>query len=135
MFSSQSTDAQQEIKVNFVNEVFRIEMKTRAGSGEPCGEGVARMKKPDCDWCKDNPRRKCKHCACCVCGGKDNPDKQLLCDECNMAYHLWCLSPKLDTVPDEDDWLVKRFVDESNSHPTSLPPSGTVPVVRLTHRR
>ena len=93
--------------MKFVEEIFRIEPDpTSAGDGACNGEGVARMKKPDCDHCKDNPRRKCKHCACSVCGGKDSPDKQILCDECDMAYHLWCLLPKLDTVPDTDDWLV-----------------------------
>ncbi len=46
----------------------------------------------------------CKHCACCVCGGKDGPDKQLLCDECDQAYHLWCLTPPLETVPESDEW-------------------------------
>lgn len=86
-----------------MDEIFRIETKTQSGADEACVEGVACMKKPDCDWCKDNLCRKCKHCACCVCGGKDKPDKQILCDECNMAYHLWCLTPKLETVP-EDDW-------------------------------
>ncbi len=91
--------------MKFIDEVFRIEAcPESAGDGTCNGEGVARMKKPDCDYCKDNPRRKCKHCACSVCGGKDSPDKQILCDECDMAYHLWCLVPKLDTAPDTDDW-------------------------------
>ncbi len=54
--------------------------------------------------CKDNPRRKCKSCACSVCGGKNDPDKQILCDECDQAYHLWCLSTPLQTVPEEDEW-------------------------------
>ena len=67
-------------------------------------EGAAEKSKPDCSFCKDNPRRKCKHCACSVCGGKDSPDKQILCDDCDMAYHLWCLTPKLDAVPDCEDW-------------------------------
>lgn len=102
----ESTDASEEIKVMFVDEIFRIETRSSNGSSENGGdeEVVARMKKPDCDWCKDNPRRKCKHCACSVCGGKNDPDKQILCDECDMAYHLWCLSPPLDTVPDVDEW-------------------------------
>ena len=104
----ESTDASEEIKVMFVDEIFRIETRSSNGSSENGGdeEVVARMKKPDCDWCKDNPRRKCKHCACSVCGGKNDPDKQILCDECDMAYHLWCLSPPLDTVPDVDEWYV-----------------------------
>ena len=102
----ESTDASEEIKVMFVDEVFRIEMRDSDGSAENGDDEqvVTRMKKPDCDWCKDNPRRKCKHCACSVCGGKNDPDKQILCDECDMAYHLWCLSPPLETVPDVDEW-------------------------------
>ena len=68
------------------------------------GEGEARKKKPDCQHCKDNSRRKCKYCACSVCGGKDQPESQILCDDCDQAYHIWCLSPPLDAVPDEDEW-------------------------------
>lgn len=65
---------------------------------------------PDCEHCKDNPRRKCKFCACAICGGKDSPDKQLMCDDCDMAYHLWCLTPKLDAVPDQEDWYNNNMV-------------------------
>lgn len=98
---SDTTDASEEVKVHFTDEVFRIE----SGKQQPGdSEGVARTKKPECDFCKDNSRRKCKHCACSVCGGKNDPDKQILCDECDQAYHLWCLSPPLETVPDEDEW-------------------------------
>lgn len=88
-----------------MDEIFRIETREQPGHEDdaPEGEGVARMKKPDCDVCKDHPRRKCKHCACCVCGGKDSPEKQIICDDCDAAYHLWCLTPKLKAVP-EDDW-------------------------------
>ncbi len=56
--------------------------------------------------CQDNPSRRCKHCACSVCGGKNDPDKQILCDECDMAFHLWCLTPPLEIVPESDDWWV-----------------------------
>ena len=38
------------------------------------------------------------------CGGKDNPEKQLLCDECDLAYHIYCLDPPLETIPDDDEW-------------------------------
>lgn len=58
----------------------------------------------ECDYCSDRPFKKCKHCACSVCGGKDEPGKQILCDECNSAYHIWCLKPKLDSIPEVDDW-------------------------------
>jgi len=60
--------------------------------------------KPDCDFCLDNPRKKCKECACRQCGGKDKPDVQIICDECNDAYHIYCLNPPLDAVPNVDEW-------------------------------
>ena len=63
-------------------------------------------KKPDCDHCKDDHEKKCKFCACSICGGKQHPDKQILCDECDMAYHLWCLDPPLIDLPDDEDWYV-----------------------------
>ena len=104
----QDTDASQEVMIKFVNEIFRIETRNSSEQNGQCdgeeGEGEARMKKPDCNWCKDNPRRKCKHCACSVCGGKDSPEKRILCDECDMAYHLWCLTPPLEGVPESDEW-------------------------------
>ena len=62
--------------------------------------------KPDCDHCLDNPRKKCRHCACCECGGKNDPNKQILCDECNKAYHIGCLNPPLSSIPEEDEWYV-----------------------------
>ena len=29
-----------------------------------------------------------------------------MCDECDSAYHLECLSPPLDEIPDVDEWCV-----------------------------
>lgn len=58
---------------------------------------MEKRKKPDCDHCK-------KFCACSICGGKQHHDKQILCDECDMAYHLWCLDPPLTDLPDDEDW-------------------------------
>ena len=69
---------------------------------------MARKKKPDCEHCRDNPRRKCKFCACSVCGGKDQPGSQILCDDCDLAFHIWCLSPPLEQVPEEDEWLERQ---------------------------
>jgi PHD-finger len=60
--------------------------------------------KPECDHCHDNPNRRCKHCSCFVCGGKGEPEKQLMCDECDSAYHIYCLNPPLDAIPDVEEW-------------------------------
>ena len=70
----------------------------------PEDEGEAKRIQPKCTHCKDVPSRTCRFCGCYVCGEKNDPGKQLLCDECDMAYHLGCLNPPLDAVPEEDEW-------------------------------
>ncbi|CAF0891692.1 unnamed protein product [Adineta ricciae] len=42
--------------------------------------------------------------ACRVCSKSDRPEVLLLCDDCDDAYHLECLRPKLLSVPD-GDWF------------------------------
>lgn len=37
---------------------------------------------------------------CKVCRKKGEDDKLILCDECNKAFHLFCLRPALYEVPD-----------------------------------
>lgn len=40
---------------------------------------------------------------CEVCGSSLNEDRLLLCDGCDLAYHLDCLDPPLSEVP-EGEW-------------------------------
>ncbi|XP_023230679.1 E3 ubiquitin-protein ligase UHRF1-like [Centruroides sculpturatus] len=98
-------------RIIFTKEVFKIEepMKLNQRSNEEeqlmtQGSPVKRQNKPECSHCKDIIKRKCIYCACHSCGGKDNPDKQILCDECDMAYHIWCLDPPLEKIPEDEDW-------------------------------
>ncbi|ESO96469.1 hypothetical protein LOTGIDRAFT_206317 [Lottia gigantea] len=100
----------EDCKILFPNEIFTIE---KAGSqinekdidlNDATSTPTMRKNKIDCNKCKDNPRVKCKECACSVCGGKQEPEKQILCDECNKAYHLFCMDPPLTKVPEEDEW-------------------------------
>ncbi|KAK8768980.1 hypothetical protein V5799_014555 [Amblyomma americanum] len=60
---------------------------------------------PDCTHCNDRPERRCRHCSCCRCGSKKDPDRQLLCDECDRAFHLACLDPPLEALPEEEHWF------------------------------
>ena len=60
----------------------------------------------NCINCKDNPDKLCKHCGCSICGGKENENEQILCDECNEGFHMTCLTPPLTEIPEVDDWLV-----------------------------
>ncbi|GBM23571.1 E3 ubiquitin-protein ligase UHRF1 [Araneus ventricosus] len=94
-------------KIILLDEIFAIE-KTVAIADKTAGSEenaiAPREKMPKCNHCKDIPTRKCKICSCHICGGKDQPEKQILCDECDLPYHLWCLTPPLTEIPKEDDW-------------------------------
>ncbi|KAH3867286.1 hypothetical protein DPMN_030412, partial [Dreissena polymorpha] len=96
-------------KLLFVDEIFTVEEPGTQLTAEdlarnPSMSPVKRTNKPDCEHCMDNPRKKCKHCACCKCGGKHEPERQIICDECNKAYHLQCMDPPLTAIPTEDEW-------------------------------
>ncbi|KAF5290718.1 hypothetical protein FQA39_LY14637 [Lamprigera yunnana] len=41
---------------------------------------------------------------CEVCGSSRDEDRLLLCDRCDLAYHLECLRPPLDLIP-EGEWF------------------------------
>ncbi len=38
--------------------------------------------------------------ACTKCQSKDDDDAMMLCDSCDAAWHLYCLTPKLKVVPE-----------------------------------
>ncbi|KAJ2412497.1 hypothetical protein GGI10_003647 [Coemansia sp. RSA 2530] len=40
---------------------------------------------------------------CEVCKLSENDDKMLICDGCNRGYHMYCLRPRLTTIP-TNDW-------------------------------
>ena len=46
---------------------------------------------------------------CEVCGNCDREDRLLLCDGCDLGYHLECLEPPLEFVPLED-WYCSACV-------------------------
>ncbi|XP_027232430.2 E3 ubiquitin-protein ligase UHRF1-like [Penaeus vannamei] len=112
VFIGADSSPMDDCHVRFVDELFRIEkniklderngdMERRIIEGSP----VKRKNAPNCATCKDNPKRKCKECGCHECGGKENPEKQLMCDECDLPYHIYCLTPPMETIPDVDEWF------------------------------
>ncbi|XP_074834746.1 E3 ubiquitin-protein ligase UHRF1 isoform X1 [Carettochelys insculpta] len=95
-------DSLNDCRIIFVDEIYKIE---EPGSANPAiSNPLKRQSGPVCKHCKDNPNKTCRMCACHVCGGKQDPDKQLMCDECDMAFHIYCLNPPLSNIPDDEDW-------------------------------
>ena len=43
---------------------------------------------------------------CSVCRKKKDAEKMLICDDCEKAYHTYCLKPKIKTIP-TGDWFCK----------------------------
>ncbi|NXB70995.1 UHRF1 ligase, partial [Donacobius atricapilla] len=93
-------DSLNDCTIILVDEIYKIE---EPGTASPISSGTPkRQSGPVCKACKDNPNKTCRVCACHICGGKQDPDKQLMCDECDMAFHIYCLNPPLSRIPDED---------------------------------
>ncbi|XP_060088856.1 E3 ubiquitin-protein ligase UHRF1 [Heteronotia binoei] len=92
-----------DCRITLVDEIYKIE---KPGCAVPltADSPMKRQSGPVCKHCKDNHNKPCRMCACYVCGGKESPEKQLMCDECDMAFHIYCLNPPLSRIPDDDDW-------------------------------
>ena len=45
-------------------------------------------------WSKSIMNTRCK-----ICRKKADPDQMLLCDSCDKGYHMYCLKPKLKSIP------------------------------------
>ena len=93
----------EECCIKFVEEIFQIESSDTPDEQQQ-QQPEKRKVKPDCDTCKDDPDENCTECACHKCGGKDDPDKTLMCDECDKAYHMRCLDPPMESLPSDDEW-------------------------------
>ncbi|XP_018572895.1 E3 ubiquitin-protein ligase UHRF1-like [Anoplophora glabripennis] len=90
--------------IKFVDEIMRIEEPVPLTERSDVPKQVPRKYPYNCDKCKDVPGRKCRECGCRVCAGKESCDTMILCDECDYGYHIACLSPPLESVPEEDEW-------------------------------
>ncbi|CAB4035143.1 PHD and RING finger domain-containing 1 isoform X4, partial [Paramuricea clavata] len=54
--------------------------------------------------------------SCEICGIGDREDRMLLCDGCDRGFHLECLSPPLDSVPDEEWFCRDCFIDTAQDN-------------------
>ncbi|XP_047228432.1 E3 ubiquitin-protein ligase UHRF2-like [Girardinichthys multiradiatus] len=92
-----------DCKIQFLDEIYQVEKPGARPLSSADGQ-FKRKSGPECKHCKADPEAECRFCSCCVCGGKQDAHMQLLCDECNMAFHIYCLNPPLATIPDDEDW-------------------------------
>ncbi|XP_059958153.1 E3 ubiquitin-protein ligase UHRF2 isoform X2 [Mesoplodon densirostris] len=102
-----------DCQIRFINEIFKIE-KPGAHPLSLADGKFLRKNDPECDFCGGDPNKKCRSCSCRICGGKQEPNMQVLCDECNMAYHIYCLNPPLDKVPEEEYWYCPSCKTDSS---------------------
>lgn len=96
-------------KINSKDEIYKIEKPILISERNLIDEQTKKLNYRRrktavmCKTCLDDKTKKCRDCGCCVCSGKQNPREIILCDECDKAYHINCLIPPLEAVP-EDDW-------------------------------
>ncbi|XP_073491296.1 E3 ubiquitin-protein ligase UHRF2 [Aquarana catesbeiana] len=105
-------DAITDCKIVFSEEIYKIEKP----GAYPLSSGDGDFKRksgPECKYCKADPETECRFCSCYVCGGKQDAHMQLLCDECNMAYHIYCLNPPLSKIPEDEDWYCPSCKNDS----------------------
>uniref|UniRef100_A0A8C5LTC7 E3 ubiquitin-protein ligase UHRF n=1 Tax=Leptobrachium leishanense TaxID=445787 RepID=A0A8C5LTC7_9ANUR len=105
-------DAINDCKIKFQDEIYKVEKQ----GAYPLSSGDGEFKRksgPECKHCKADPEAECKFCSCYLCGGKQDAHMQLLCDECNMAYHIYCLNPPLSKIPEDEDWYCPSCKNDS----------------------
>ncbi|XP_029770177.1 E3 ubiquitin-protein ligase UHRF2 [Terrapene carolina triunguis] len=106
-------DVINDCKIIFIEEMYKIE---KPGAYPlTFGDGDFKRKSgPECKHCRADPDTECRFCSCYLCGGKQDAHMQLLCDECNMAYHIYCLNPPLSKIPEDEDWYCPSCKNDSN---------------------
>ncbi|CAH2004540.1 unnamed protein product [Acanthoscelides obtectus] len=101
--------------IKLKDEIMRIEKPVLAvDRSKEHVTYIPRKYPANCTKCHDNQERKCRECGCRICAGKEDWANIILCDECNFGYHLSCLNPPLESVPDEEYWYCPECkIDES----------------------
>ncbi|KAH0628314.1 hypothetical protein JD844_009271 [Phrynosoma platyrhinos] len=106
-------DVINDCKLLFIEEIYKIEKPGAYPLTFADGE-FRRKSGPECKHCRADPDKECRFCSCYLCGGKQDAHMQLLCDECNMAYHIYCLNPPLSKIPEDEDWYCPSCKNDSD---------------------
>ncbi|KAM4754131.1 E3 ubiquitin-protein ligase UHRF2-like isoform 2-T2 [Cyanocitta cristata] len=106
-------DAINDCRIIFIEEMYKIEKPGAYPLTFSDGD-FKRKSGPECKHCRADPDKECRFCSCYLCGGKQDAHMQLLCDECNRAYHIYCLNPPLSKIPEDEDWYCPSCKNDSN---------------------
>ncbi|CAH1959185.1 unnamed protein product [Acanthoscelides obtectus] len=63
---------------------------------------------------------------CRICRRQKDSENMLLCDNCNLGHHLYCLKPKLSSIP-QGDWFCDRCKKEKEKEERLKQPSEPQP--------
>ena len=82
----------EKCSIVFHDDIFAVEKVSypttpasgRATAAAPSGGEVRCV-------CKGKSSVKCRKCGCGKCGGRDDEQNHILCDECDSGYHLQCV--------------------------------------------
>lgn len=62
---------------------------------------------------------------CAICGLDDDHARMLVCDGCNAEYHMYCLTPALSNIP-ENNWYCDSCCRRDASSPSEWKGTGTL---------
>ncbi|KAJ3638147.1 hypothetical protein MTP99_001553 [Tenebrio molitor] len=66
---------------------------------------------------------------CRICRRRNDSENMLLCDSCNTGHHLYCLKPKLKSVP-PGDWFCDKCQNERKAAVVTEPSPKKRPIFR-----
>ena len=82
----------EKCNIAFRDEVFAVE-KVSYPTGPASGRATASAPsggETKCS-CQGKKTARCRKCGCGKCGGRDDEQNHILCDECDAGYHLQCV--------------------------------------------
>ncbi|XP_065874232.1 methyl-CpG-binding domain-containing protein 9-like isoform X2 [Euphorbia lathyris] len=110
----------QKFETLYENEVITLVQKLKEYTSVECLSAEAKKEMEDLlEHASEIPKAPWEERVCKVCGVDKDDSKVLLCDKCDSGYHMYCLNPPLETIP-EGNWYCPSC---STKHCTTLPAS------------
>uniref|UniRef100_A0A158R472 Bromodomain adjacent to zinc finger domain protein 2B n=1 Tax=Syphacia muris TaxID=451379 RepID=A0A158R472_9BILA len=69
--------------------------------------------------------------SCQICRTSENESQLLLCDACDMGYHMYCFRPRIIAIP-EGEWFCPLCIQRASHKPVCQLCSNSLPSVPIT---